>query len=246
MPRRTTPVLTVENIVSDLQPLVVPIEWITPLVGNPRRGKVEALARSYARFGQRKPIVVNKTGEEDGHPVGMTEAGNHQTLAAESLGWKYIAVVWVEDDETTAKAFSLADNNLHDIGEYDTPLLAQYVADIATTGEEGVAMLADAGFTGDELTALIESTMQPLSPNPGDAAGGYDDDDSEALPGAGIGLGTPVISTTIVFDTEAQQTAWYALIRWLRTAFPEAETTGERLHELIRSTIPLEDADGTA
>lgn len=224
MPRRT-PRLTVENIATDLQPLAVPIAWITPLAKNPRKGKVEAIAKSYARFGQRKPIVVNRTGEIDGHPIGISEAGNHQRLAAESLGWEYIAVVWVDDDEATAMAFSLADNQLHDIGSYDNELLSEMVADVVAATSDGVAMLTDAGFGASQLTSLIEQVQaqaaEVANHNPG-ADGGVDF-------GSGVGLGTPVISTSIVFETAEQQAAWYELIRWLRTRFPECETTGERI-----------------
>lgn len=229
-PRRRKARLTVENIATDLHPLAVPIEWISPLPGNPRRGKVEAIAKSYARFGQRKPIVVNKTGEVDGHPIGVSEAGNHQMLAAQSMDWEYIAVVWVDDDDATAKAFSLADNQLHDIGEYDTPLLAEFVADVATTSD-GIAMLADAGFGADQLSSLIRSTQTPASTSTGGEA---------PEPTPGIGLGTPVISTTIVFETGEQQQAWYGLIRWLRTNYPDAETTGERIALYVNDYVDLD------
>ena len=50
-------------------------------------------------------------------------AGNHQLAAARKLGWDQIAVLYVEDDELTAKAFALADNRTADLGTYDDDLL---------------------------------------------------------------------------------------------------------------------------
>ena len=46
--------------------LVVPITQVKPLEGNPRRGDVEAIKASYARFGQRKPIVARKGSQRVG------------------------------------------------------------------------------------------------------------------------------------------------------------------------------------
>ena len=84
------------RIVPDLQGLAFPVEELTPLPGNPRQGDVQAVARSYSTFGQRKPIVARREG--DG---GIVIAGNHQLAAARQLGWDEIAVVWVDDDDIT-------------------------------------------------------------------------------------------------------------------------------------------------
>lgn len=247
MPRRQAEPEPVHGIVADLVPLAVPLEWITPLDRNPRRGKVEQIAKSYERFGQRKPIVVNRTGTEEGHPVGFTEAGNHQYVGAQKLGWTHIAVVWVDDDEATAKAFSLADNQLHDIGEYDTPLLAEFVADVIEANPDGgVDLLLDSGFDADGLASLIQTaqaTPDPLegpeSDDPGLSGGDGADDPLGGAPG--IGLGTPVIATNIVFDTEDQQRDWYRFVRHLRVEYPDCDTTGERLAAYITANIPAED-----
>ena len=104
------------NIAADLMPLATPISDLRTMPGNPRKGDVEAVKRSYDRFGQRKPIVAL--------PDGTFIAGNHQLLAARALGWKEIAVVRVDDDDQTAKAFALADNRTSDLGSYDDEALA--------------------------------------------------------------------------------------------------------------------------
>jgi site-specific DNA-methyltransferase (adenine-specific) len=106
------------EIASDLRGLAFPINRLTPLPDNPRQGDVGAVARSYATFGQRKPIVARHEGDR-----GIVIAGNHQLAAAQQLGWTHIAVVWVDDDDITAKAFALADNRTADIGSYDDAAL---------------------------------------------------------------------------------------------------------------------------
>ena len=110
-------------IADDLIPLATPIENLKSWEKNPRKGNVDAVARSLARFGQRKPIIVNRG-------TGEVIAGNHTFAAAKQLGWKQIAVVWVDDDEQTATAFALADNRTQDLGSYDEDLLEDLINSI--------------------------------------------------------------------------------------------------------------------
>jgi DNA modification methylase len=109
--------------------------------------------RSYERFGQRKPIVAR--------PDGTVIAGNHQFLAAKALGWDEMAVVFVDDDDQTAKAFALADNRTSDLGSYDSDALAELLADVAIDPE----LLLATGYTQADLDALI-GEIEELDPTP--------------------------------------------------------------------------------
>lgn len=225
MTSRRRPTLTVESIADGLLPLVVPLEWVSALPGNPRRGKVEAIRKSLERFGQRKPITVRITGEVDGHPIGYATTGNHTIQAMKALEWNYAAVIWLDDDEETAKAWSLADNRSHDLGAYDSDDLAKMVSELSGTP----ALLDAAGFDAAALERLArQTTMGSL----GDAGDGANGGLSEPR-----GLGTPVISTSIVFDDEAQQQAWYRLVRHLRETYTECDTLSERLTLWIADTL---------
>jgi DNA modification methylase len=133
------------NIAESLRPLATPIGDLSPLPGNPRKGDVEAVKRSYERFGQRKPIVANRDG--------TVIAGNHQLKAAQALGWDEIAVVFVDDDDQTAKAFALADNRTADLGTYDDQALADLLAEVAVDPE----LLLATGYSLDDLADLSES-----------------------------------------------------------------------------------------
>src|SRR5262245_60793327 len=97
-------------IVEGLLPLAVPIDSLQELEGNPRRGDLEAVARSLREYKQRKPIIATRDG--------TVIAGNHTLAAARLLGWPVIAVLHVDDDEQRARAFALADNRTHDLGGY--------------------------------------------------------------------------------------------------------------------------------
>lgn len=145
-------------IVPDLQPLAVPIDEVRTLDGNPRRGDVESVMRSLDRFGQRKPVVVRADTRE-------VIAGNHTFLAAKRLGWAEIAVVWVEDDETEAKAFALADNRTAELGTFDDEAL---IAMIQAVRDEDAELLAAASYTDADLEALLAETIAP-EPEPDDS-----------------------------------------------------------------------------
>jgi len=136
------------NIVEQLRSLSVPVEELRTLTGNARQGDVEAVMRSLDKFGQRKPIVVQ---------VGTNEiiAGNHTFAAAKRLGWTEIAVVWVEDDDKTAKAFALADNRTSELGGYDNELLAAMIQEVM---DEDTDLLLAASYTQDDLAALLSNT----------------------------------------------------------------------------------------
>ncbi len=143
----------VGNIVPDLKRLSFPVERLRPLPGNPRRGDIESVARSYSRFGQRKPIVARREGD-----VATVIAGNHQLAAAKKLGWTHLAVVWVDDDEVTAKAFALADNRTSDLGTYDDRDLLAMLQSIERDEPE---LLEAASYSEDDLAALMLSLDAP-------------------------------------------------------------------------------------
>lgn len=140
------------NILDGLRPLVVPIGAVRPMAGNPRRGDVESVAKSLKRFGQHRPIVVQRQSSE-------ILIGNHTYKAAVSLGWDEIAVLYTDDDRETAVGRALADNRTHDSGTYDNEELAAMMAEANAADE---SLLADAGFDADEIDALLTLANQTI------------------------------------------------------------------------------------
>lgn len=97
---------------SELVVETIGIDTVEPHPDNARVGDTSAIAESLERFGQVKPIVVQKS-------TGYVVAGNHTRAAAASLGWEEIAAVLLDLDDETAKAYLLADNRLSDRAKYD-------------------------------------------------------------------------------------------------------------------------------
>ena len=116
--------------------------------GNPRLGNIAAVRKSYETFGQRKPIVARADTYE-------VIAGNHQLAAARQLGWDRIAVIFCEDDDLTAKAFSLADNKTGDLGSYNQELLTEIIAEL-TVNEE---LLAATAYSEREIAGMLGETV---------------------------------------------------------------------------------------
>ena len=137
-------------IQSDLQNLAHPITELQLLPGNPRRGDIEAVKRSLEAFGQRKPIVVRRSDS-------VVIAGNHTLQAAQALSWSEIAVVWVDDDEVTSKAFALADNRTAELGDYDEEALADLINDV---GSLNPGLLESSGWDDKSVQELLDRVEQ--------------------------------------------------------------------------------------
>jgi len=142
-------------IADNLLPLATPLDDLHLLPGNPRRGDVEAVARSLERFGQLKPIVARLDG--------TIIAGNHTFLAARQLGWTELAVVRTDADEATAKAFALADNRTSELGTYDEQALLDLLTEVNAADP---TLLAAASFAATDLDDLLARLTPP--PTDGD------------------------------------------------------------------------------
>jgi hypothetical protein len=140
-------------IAPDLEPLVVDIDSLVELPGNPRRGDVEAVMRSYRAFGQQKPVVVQHREDET-----VVVDGNHQLQAARLLGWKRLATTefMVEDPPGSfrpgtveeANAYALAANHTSDLGTYDERDLLSMAVSVDPV------LLEAASYTDEDLDNL--------------------------------------------------------------------------------------------
>lgn len=110
---------------------------------------IEAIKGSLAKFGQQKPIVVNKDN--------VVVAGNGTLEAARQLGWKEINVVRTELTGTDITAFGLADNRTSELAEWDLDVLPE----LLTSLQELDFDLSSIGFDEDDLNKLIPEEIEP-------------------------------------------------------------------------------------
>lgn len=134
------------NVVDGLQSLCIPIHNLELLPNNPKHGDVDAIARSLKTLGQHKPIVARRIENSKG----IVLAGNHTLQAALQLGWDEIAVVFVDDDEQTGNARSLADNRTSDLGTYDNEALLNMIDSI-----EDAELMQVVGYSKSDLDDLL-------------------------------------------------------------------------------------------
>lgn len=97
-------------------------------------------------------------------------------------------------------------------------------------------LIESTGYDADAISRIAAATTAGTLGPAGNSGGG----DGGGLEPGPRGLGTPVISTTIVFDDEEQQQSWYAFVRRLREEYADAETLAERLHLYITEYVTAE------
>jgi len=239
------------------------IDVLVPLENNPRKGDVDAIAASYAEFGQVKPIVVKDN--DDG--TFTIVAGNHQVQAAKKLGWDKIAAVVLDGDNARAIAFALADNRTMELGNTDQ---GQVIDMIAELGNQYSELLDELKWDDFEQAAMTEwqnknsddddddqrGYIAPVLQNPvnSDNVDIEEDDDGgqkftananiDAVDAAtrgstAVGASTSsqaIVQYTLVFDTPEQQKDWYQFIRYLRSSpVYSGTTTAERLMDFVKS-----------
>lgn len=103
---------------------------------------IESIVASLRRFGQQKPIVVDKSG--------IVRAGNGTLEAAKRLGWETIAVVESDLVGADMSAYAIADNRTAELAEWDDEILK------ATLEGLDDALREAAGFDLSELDELLK------------------------------------------------------------------------------------------
>jgi hypothetical protein len=151
------------NIIEALKPLLIDISTIQPDPRNARahpERNLDTIKASLEHYGQRKPIVVNKS-------TMHIEAGNGMYEAAKLLGWKKIAAVVVDDDGDTAIGYGIMDNQSALLAEWCLPTLKDLLQDL-DTGDFNMDLT---GFMPDELEMMM-TAAPPEDAGADDTGGG--------------------------------------------------------------------------
>jgi ParB-like chromosome segregation protein Spo0J len=118
------------------------------------QANIAAISGSLEKFGQRKPIVVDRTN--------TVVAGNGTLQAAIALGWAEIYAVRIPEQWTAVetKAFALADNRTAELADWNHEILADTLSEL----EEFDFEIEAIGFeipkhpTGDEWASAFDAT----------------------------------------------------------------------------------------
>jgi ParB-like chromosome segregation protein Spo0J len=136
---------------------------------------------------------------------GVVVAGNGTLQAAIAMGWKTIAAVEVPSEWSKSKiaAFALADNRTAELAQWDARQLLD---------------------TLDELDEFDMAALGFEQWNRPEDTGAADGEQVESK-----GLGNPIISYEIIFDSLEQQSVWFEFLKLTRIQSPNAETNAERI-----------------
>lgn len=223
----------------------MPAGEIHPWPKNPRKITERAVTKVAAlikQFGFSNPILVRLA---NGEIIG----GHTRYRAALKLGMASVPVRYMDLSEEDAHALAIADNRSGEETEWDDKLLAEQIRGMRKGGRE-VASLA---FDDDEIDAILKRASEPdhidgldadgsepHGANEGDEEGHSGPEGTERGDSGVIGgdpadpterraRGNPVVSYSIVFDTEEQQVRWYGFLRFLKKSYESAGSVGERL-----------------
>lgn len=171
-----------QHISPDLRSLAVPVSVLHSDPDNVRlhgERNRHATRSSLAKYGQRKPLVVNER-------TMTVEAGNGTLECAKDLGWEWIAISREDDDAVTAAGYAVADNRTAELAEWDYQGLSMQLNSLAADGED----LSELGFNTEELEAIAAEHDPPAG---GDDPGGKD-------PGASDPPAEPVSQRGEIYD----------------------------------------------
>jgi ParB-like chromosome segregation protein Spo0J len=147
------------HIAPALRALAVEVITLNPMPNNARKHHLAAdipvLAESLRRFGQQKAIVGKRT--FDGVPDAIL-AGNGTLLAAQSLGWEWIAVSWFEGSDEDAQEYALLDNRTAELSEWDIEELRKQMQQVKGRGGE----VEKLGWTAEDVTKLLTPETAPV------------------------------------------------------------------------------------
>ncbi len=124
----------------------VPLDSISPDPANVRRHSPEniaAIKASLRRFGQQKPIVVDRNN--------IIRAGNGSYQAARELGWASMDVLVTDLSGPDAIAYAIADNRTAELAEWDLAALKSECDSLDDL------LFAATGFSDESLQSLLKA-----------------------------------------------------------------------------------------
>ncbi len=189
----------------------IPLDQLKPFPNNPTThsdDQIAVLVASIQEFGFKGVIKVDENN--------VILAGHGRAEAARLAGMDDIPAEVIDDfTDAQKQAYVLADNKIAEMAGLDVGILEMAVDNLLDDNFD----VSITGYREWELARLFHDE------------GGKGDDDQTT----DDNVNRPVISVTIVFDDEQQKEHWYAFQRILKSEYPDALTTAQRLVSHIKS-----------
>lgn len=130
---------------------------LIPWERNPRKHNMPQLRASIERFGFRNVIIVNER-------TNTIEAGHGRAQAAVELGITSVPVLFVDDDDSTAAAYAIADNRQTEIGGWDELALLPLLQELKLEGDDAMVGL---GYSDLDIADLLRRVSPSESTSSG-------------------------------------------------------------------------------
>lgn len=166
----------------------LPVDGLAPHPDNPKAHADDEIAASVERFGYTEPMMVD---ERTGFLV-VGHGRREQVIARRDRGeeppdgvivvdgeWRVPVIRgWASKDDTEARAYLIASNNLPPAGGWIEGPLATLLDELRT---EDPALLAGTGFSADHVDRFLASIAAANAAKPADAATIGDGDDGTQI-----------------------------------------------------------------
>jgi len=156
--KKRPPLKTLTHILDDLRPLAVPVASLNVDHENARAHgprDLEAIRTSLEDLGQHRPLVVQKEGM-------VIRVGNGTFMAAQALGWKWIAAVVVDEDRMTSVRRAIVDNRTAELSSWDYTQLLDLLDENLDAGVSAELL----GWDAEELERMLASVDDLPPPDP--------------------------------------------------------------------------------
>jgi hypothetical protein len=145
----TTPRKRTAKVTAPKPELVVERRKVSDLLPDPANARrhseknINAIRASLRRFGQRKPLVLDRDG--------VVVAGNGTLEAMGQESWEWCDVVVYDGTPEEARAYALADNRTAELASWDGDVLATQIDTLPTD------LRLDIGWTPEELDKIADA-----------------------------------------------------------------------------------------
>jgi len=131
-----------------------PLEQLKPWKGNPRRHgqDVQALVKSIQHFGWTNPVLMQRG-------TNRIIAGHGRVEAARQAGLSSVPIIEIDFTEEEASAYTVADNRLAELSEWDLPKLTDCLTELEGHGYD----IELTGFTEESTERLIHGESSDSS-----------------------------------------------------------------------------------
>ena len=134
---------------------------------------LQIIANSLERFGQTKPVILDKEG--------ICRAGNGLVMAAKSIGWTHVAAIKTLISKEEAIAYGIVDNKASEIGvEWNEKVLVARLKDVDSD------LRSLLGFSSDEWKELEPEPIEALDLDDDETLGGGISGDECTCPHCGF------------------------------------------------------------